>query len=372
MLYTFIHKVASLAIKLFFNEVTIQNRKKVPQNSPVIFVANHPNFFMDPLIVGSCCPRTLHFFAKSTIFSSRFKNLFLDKLNLIPIYRKIDDEANMGKNVDSFLKGYEILEKNGAFLIFPEGISMGRRVLEKIKTGAARIGLEAEARNEFSLNCCIIPIGISYSDLVRFRSDIMVRFGEPIFLKNFQKEYHSNEKQTVKSLTGKIEDALNELTNYVQSEEVEDIVDGLELVYKMELMTEMGMELDDKNDDFLTSKLLTDAVQWYNENDPPLVQEFRKKLNAYLGMLRQLDIRDEFLDPVRQEAQNWGKTKTIIFLILGSPLFIWGLITNYIPYKVPRMLVNLGKTHSSEMASWKLAYGFILFIIMDVIMKAQQ
>ena len=84
MLYTFIHKVALLALKLFFNEVTIQNREKVPQNSPVIFVANHPNFFMDPLIVGSCCPRILYFFAKSTIFSSRFKNLFLDKLNLIP------------------------------------------------------------------------------------------------------------------------------------------------------------------------------------------------------------------------------------------------------------------------------------------------
>ena len=363
MLYSFIHRVALLALKLFFNEVTIQNREKVPQNSPVIFVANHPNFFMDPLIVGSCCPRVLHFFAKSTIFSSRFKNFILHKLNLIPIYRKIDDEANMGKNVDSFIKGYEILEKNGAFLIFPEGISMGRRVLEKLKTGAARIGLEAEARNHFSLNCCIIPVGISYSDLVRFRSDIMVRFGEPIFLKDLQKEYHSNEKQTVKILTGKIEDALNGLTNYVQDEEVEDIVDGLELIYKMELMTELGMELDDKNDDFLTSKLLTDVVQWYNENDPLLVKEFRKKLNGYLGLLRQLDIKDEFLDPVRQDARNWGKTRTIIFLILGSPLFIWGLITNYLPYKIPRLLVDLGKKHSSEMASWKLAYGFFLFII---------
>ena len=93
----------------------------------------------------------------------------------------------------------------------------------------------------------------------------MVRFGEPIFLINFQKEYSSDEKQTVKRLTGEIEHALNKLTNYVQNEEIEDIVDGLELIYKMELMTELGMELDDKNDDFLTSKLLTDAVQWYNE-----------------------------------------------------------------------------------------------------------
>ena len=95
MLYTFIHKVALLALKLFFNEVTIQNREKVPQNSPVIFVANHPNFFMDPLIVGSCCPRILHFSQRAILVQDL--KPFLDKLNLIPIYRKIDDEANMGK-----------------------------------------------------------------------------------------------------------------------------------------------------------------------------------------------------------------------------------------------------------------------------------
>ena len=84
MLYTFIHRVALLALKLFFYEVIIQNREKVSQKSPVISVANHLNFYMDPLIVGSCCPRILHFFAKSTIFSSRFKIHFLNKLNLIP------------------------------------------------------------------------------------------------------------------------------------------------------------------------------------------------------------------------------------------------------------------------------------------------
>ena len=77
----------------------------------------------------------------------------------------------------------------------------------------------------------------------------------------------------------------------------------------MELMSEVGMELDDKNDDFLTSKLLTDAVQWYNENDPLLVEEFRVKLNLYLSLLRQLDIRDDFLDLIRQEAQIGEKQK---------------------------------------------------------------
>ena len=351
-----------MAIKLFFNQISIQNKQIVPNTSPIIFVANHPNFFMDPLIIGSYCPRQLYFFAKSTLFNSPLKKRILTRLNLVPVYRKIDDKENMGGNVNSFNKGYRILENNGAFLIFPEGISVGKRVLGKIKTGAARIGLEAELKNDFALNIVIIPIGLSYSDQVRFRSNIMIRFGSPIELSKFEKEYKTNEVETVKKVTLIIEKSLNNLTNYYQTDQIEDIVQGLELIYKMELMTELGMEVDNKNDDFIISKILTDAVQWYKDNEPALIIEFREKLNEYIDLLKQLDIRDEFLDPVRQEKRGWGKTKTILFLVIGSPLFIWGIITNYIPYILPRVLVEITNKDQSEEASWKLIYGFIFFV----------
>ena len=362
MLYSLIQKISVLAIKLFFNQISIQNKQIVPNTSPIIFVANHPNFFMDPLIIGSYCPRQLYFFAKSTLFNSPLKKRILTRLNLVPVYRKIDDKENMGGNVNSFNKGYKILENNGAFLIFPEGISVGKRVLEKLKTGAARIGLEAELKNDFDLNIVIIPIGLSYSDQVRFRSNIMIRFGSPIELSKFEKEYKTNEVKTVKKVTLIIEKSLNNLTNYYQTDQIEDIVQGLELIYKMELMTELGMEVDNKNDDFIISKILTDAVQWYKDNEPALIIEFREKLNEYIDLLKQLDIRDEFLDPVRQEKRGWGKTKTILFLVIGSPLFIWGIITNYIPYILPRVLVEITNKDQSEEASWKLIYGFIFFV----------
>ena len=362
MFYSLIHKISVLAIKLFFNQISIQNKQIVPNTSPIIFVANHPNFFMDPLIIGSYCPRQLYFFAKSTLFNSPLKKRILTRLNLVPVYRKIDDKENMGGNVNSFNKGYKILENNGAFLIFPEGISVGKRVLEKLKTGAARIGLEAELKNDFALNIVIIPIGLSYSDQVRFRSNIMIRFGSPIELSKFEKEYKRNEVETVKKVTLIIEKSLNNLTNYYQTDQIEDIVQGLELIYKMELMTELGMDVDNKNDDFIISKILTDAVQWYKDNELALIIEFREKLNEYIDLLKQLDIRDEFLDPVRQEKRGWGKTKTILFLVIGSPLFIWGIITNYIPYILPRVLVEITNKDQSEEASWKLIYGFIFFV----------
>ena len=213
MFYSLIHKISVLAIKLFFNRISIQNKQIAPKSGPVIFVANHPNFFMDPLIVGSYCPRKLYFFAKSTLFNSSIKKWALTKFNLVPVYRKIDDKENMGGNINSFKKGYEILEKNAAFLIFPEGVSIGKRVLEKLKTGAARIGLEAEFKNDFNLNIVIIPIGLSYSDQVRFRSNIMIRFGDPIKLDNFEKDYKTNKVETVIKVTTIIEQSLNNLTN---------------------------------------------------------------------------------------------------------------------------------------------------------------
>ena len=363
MLYSLVHKISVLAIKLFFNQISLQNKQIVPNQGPVIFVANHPNFFMDPLIAGSYCPRNLYFFAKSTLFNSSIKKWILTRLNLVPVYRKIDDEDNMGKNKDSFKKGYEILENNGAFLIFPEGVSIGKRVLEKLKTGAARIGLEAESKNDFDLNIVIIPIGLSYSDQIRFRSNVMIRFGNPIKLKDFEKDYKLNEIDAVKKVTSIIRKSLNELTNYYQTDQIEDIVQGLELIYKMELMTELGMEVDNKNDDFITSKILTDAVQWYEKNEPYQITSFRRKLSEYVALLKKLDIRDEFLDPARQEKRNWGKTRTILFLIIGSPLFLWGIITNYIPYILPRILVKTSNKDQSEEASWKLIYGFIFFAI---------
>tara|TARA_B100000609_G_C17154279_1_gene402595 strand:- start:222 stop:1076 length:855 start_codon:yes stop_codon:yes gene_type:complete len=191
----------------------------------------------------------------------------------------------------------------------------------------------------------------------------MIRFGNPIKLKDFEKDYKLNEIDAVKKVTSIIRKSLNELTNYYQTDQIEDIVQGLELIYKMELMTELGMEVDNKNDDFITSKILTDAVQWYEQNKPYHITNFRRKLSEYVALLKKLDIRDEFLDPARQEKRNWGKTRTILFLIIGSPLFLWGIITNYIPYILPRILVKTSNKDQSEEASWKLIYGFIFFAI---------
>ncbi len=367
MLYFFIKHLSIGAVRIFFNSITAKHVDLIPKEGPIIFVANHPNTMMDPLVIGTTCPRDLHFFAKSTLFNHWFNRSLLTRLKLIPVYRKQDTPDEMTKNQDTFEKGYTLLEKGGSLLIFPEGISTGERVLEKIKTGAVRIGLGAEEKNNFSLNVVIIPVGLSYSDSIKFRSHVFVRYGKPIVLKEYQKAYGTDPIETVQQITSQIEIALSKLTTYVHEKDVVDIVECIERIYKKELMVEMGYTLDNKGDDFAVTRGLIDAVEWTQAHYPEKVIAFREKLSDYLDDLNTLNIRESFLGPGEKSLTLRNRLKALGYMVLGFPIFLWGVIHNFIPYKIPRWVARKATDAKAELAPFKMIAGLPAFLIMYII-----
>ena len=109
MLYALVKLISIAGIRTFFNRISSQNLDQIPKQGAIIFVCNHPNTMMDPLIVGSTCGRNLYFFAKSTIFNNFFTSWILNRLQVIPVYRKQDDPKQTNKNIDTFYKGYDCL-----------------------------------------------------------------------------------------------------------------------------------------------------------------------------------------------------------------------------------------------------------------------
>ena len=212
MFYGLIKLISLAGVYTFFRRISPQHVNKIPTDTPVIFVSNHPNTMIDPLVVGTTCNRKIFFFAKSTLFNNPLSKWLLPKLQLVPVYRKQDDPSQINKNEDTFEKGFQILKNNGAFLIFPEGVSTGDRTLSKIKTGAARIGFGAMVKNNWELNVTMIPVGLSYSNAIKFKSNVIVRYGSPINLKTFQQQYDLDEFDAVNQLTNQIETALSKLT----------------------------------------------------------------------------------------------------------------------------------------------------------------
>ena len=363
MLYGLIRLISLAGVYTFFRRISSQHVNNIPTDTPVIFVSNHPNTMIDPLVVGTTCNRKLFFFAKSTLFNNFFSKWLLPKLQLVPVYRRQDDPSQTNKNQDTFEKGFQILKNNGAFLIFPEGVSTGERTLSKIKTGAARIGFGAMVKNDWALDITMIPVGLSYSNAIKFKSNVIVRYGSPISLKEFRDQYDLNEFNVVNQLTQQIETALTKLTTNVNDLASEEIVSALELIYKKELMTDLGLDLKNKSDDFSATKGLVNGVEWYFKNKPERVEEFKEKFQNYQNHLSLLKLKDEFLDPTNKSITLFERIQIITYLTLGFPIYLYGVINNIIPYKLPRLIAKQFARSKSEIAPTKLITGIGIFVI---------
>ena len=362
MLYGTLKLIATTGLKTFFRKISTQNNSIIPKKGPVIFVCNHPNLIIDAWLVGMTCNRRLYFLAKSTIFRGRALSWILSKLGLIPVYRKQDGNGDTTKNKDTFIKAYRILEKKGSFLIFPEGISVAERKLNKIKTGAARIGFGAMVNNEWNLDVTIIPVGLSYENIIKFKSEVTIKYGLPIKLADHKDDYIKDEIQTVKKVTNKIEDAITNLTTNVRTLEHEEIVNALELIYKKELMRDLGLNTKNKTDEFSITKQLIDGVEWYFQHQPSKVEKFKVMFKSYKEKLDLLGLKEEYIETNIKSITLIDRIYIYLYMIIGFPFYVYGLLNNYIPYKVPRWLAQKYTRAKSEIASAKLLSGMVVFL----------
>ncbi|MFQ5677075.1 MAG: 1-acyl-sn-glycerol-3-phosphate acyltransferase, partial [bacterium] len=201
LLYRFIRVVVKTATAVFFQKIELRHVENVPRQGPVIFVANHPNSIMDALVMGLVTKRKVNYIGHAGLFSNKLKDWFLRSCGVIPVYRREDAPEKMDQNVFAFQACYEVLERGGTIGIFPEGTSDMLRKVKRLKTGAARIALEAEARNGYDLGVQIIPIGLYFFSRSRFRSRVLMNVGEPMKLRPYFQLYQKDKVMAVQEIT---------------------------------------------------------------------------------------------------------------------------------------------------------------------------
>jgi len=201
MIYRILRLIVGLGIKIYYKEVTVKNTRALEHDGPMIIIANHPNTLMDAWMIGYACSKPIYFMAKSTFFNSPLKRKILKSLNMIPINRQVDGKIKGINNTDSFEACYQLLEEGKTLVVFPEGTSIPERKLRELKSGTARIALEAEARNNGNLNLKIVPIGLFYSQAEKFRSSVLISIENGLFATDFLTEYSQNASLAAKKLT---------------------------------------------------------------------------------------------------------------------------------------------------------------------------
>jgi glycerol-3-phosphate O-acyltransferase/dihydroxyacetone phosphate acyltransferase len=339
MLYRFLRFIVRIALRVFFHKVYIRNRVLIPDHGPMIICANHPATFLDPLVIGAYMKTELYFLGKGEAFKGRFAKWMLPMLNAIPVYRQQDDPTLMHKNKDSFNRCFEHLEKGGTILIFPEGTSQTERKLRKIKTGTARIALGAEARNDFKLGVKILNIGLNYTNPHKFNKDLFLNVGQPIDISLFREEYGKDPIKAANELTDQIRESLENHIVAIEDQQTDALVSRIEVIYKQRLAHDSGMDASGHADDFLLTRTIVDTVEYFKIQEPERVEALRIKTENYFHDLKRAGLTDHQLNPEGRSARLLYNTPlALLFIILGFPLFILGLLSNGLAFEIPTFI----------------------------------
>ncbi|MEJ6798023.1 MAG: lysophospholipid acyltransferase family protein [Crocinitomicaceae bacterium] len=359
MLYRLIKVLVGIGIRLYYREIRVKNRKNIPLDEPLIIIANHPNTLMDAWMIGHICPRPIHFMAKGTLFNSKFKLKLLSSLNMIPINRVGEGKTDGVSNQNSFQACYDILEAGKTLVIFPEGSSYQERHLRDLKSGTARIALEAVKRKEGQLDVKILPMGLNYTQAEKFRSRVLVDIGEPMSTKDYLADYIENSGKGARKMTEQFRVRLEQLLVNSNTKEEQDLIDQVANILQSRY-TKKGSENAISEIDLL--KRIRNRMDDFKVTEAWKTEEVRKLVETVKWENEKLNIQTDFLDRRFRSTMFFRQLFfSIIFVLIAVPYFIFGMIHNAIQFYLIDFLIPKLTKDIEYYAPLAVLLGLVLY-----------
>ncbi len=176
-MYLLFQNLTLFALWIYCKRLTIYNRSLLAIEQPTILGCNHPNSFLDAMIIGGKMKKRVHFMTRSDVFKKAWVRSILRSVNMIPIYRIRDGKDNLGKNDHTFEECRQILQRGEHVMIFVEGFCQHQTTLQlPLKKGAPRMFIQAV---DDGLDIRFLPVWIRYNSFVQFPKEVDINFGTP-------------------------------------------------------------------------------------------------------------------------------------------------------------------------------------------------
>ena len=326
MFYRFVRSVVSFALRLFYRVKV--NAGRADFDGPVMYVGNHPNGLIDPALIFVISRRHVTFLAKAPLFKMPGIGQILKGLGALPVYRKQDDPTLMAKNEGTLEAAAGALVQGRAITLFPEGKSHSEPALAEVKTGAARIALRA-ARQGAKVQ--VVPVGLTYAEKNRFRSEVLIDVGQPIDAAALLPAPGQDEAEAVRKLTAVIADGLRRITLNLEQWEDLPLIQFAEALY--------ALRTGEAASDPERMRSFAKGIQLFRAEQPDRFQRIRAELVTFRDHLHLARVNPQDLKLIyRPLPVLWFVIRNLAALALGLPLFALGLALFAVPFYVPRLL----------------------------------
>jgi 1-acyl-sn-glycerol-3-phosphate acyltransferase len=177
LLYSCLKPFVRLGMIIFCRKVIINRKDMLAINGPLLIACNHPNSFLDSVIINTLFKQPVWSLARGDVFRKRFVRRILKGLKILPVYRTTEGVENLSENYKTFTSCVALFRKNGVVHIFSEGKCINEWHLRPLKKGTARLSIQAW---EEGIPLKVLPAGINYSSFRRFGKNIFLNFGDLI------------------------------------------------------------------------------------------------------------------------------------------------------------------------------------------------
>jgi 1-acyl-sn-glycerol-3-phosphate acyltransferase len=163
-------------IRLYCKKIVVNKPELLSVEGPVLFAANHPNSFLDGIILTTLLDAPLYSLARGDAFKKTIAPI-LRKLLLLPVYRTSEGVQNLNTNYVTFSACQEAFRKKSCVLIFSEARCVNEWKLRPLRKGTARLAFSSW---QAGIPLKVIPLAFNYDCFKLFGKTVHLNFGEPI------------------------------------------------------------------------------------------------------------------------------------------------------------------------------------------------
>jgi hypothetical protein len=312
-----------------------------------VFVGNHMNGLVDPILVLTSAACSISPVAKSTLWKIPGLRFLLDAVEAVPLVRKKDDpNKKTGSNDEVFDKVASALSNGQNILIFPEGTSHNEPQLLELKTGAAR--MLARAKEKGGEELTFQAIALEFDDRTTFRSRCLLVYGPVRKVDDVAKDG----ADLVAGITETMRQDLSEL-----------LVEGATWSERVLIARVAEMLANDAGDGSLerwnaVGRQVEAARKALRGIDEATVGAIAAAVDGYFGEL----VAEGLVDAqIAGKAAADDDRRSALALALLAPFALVGAALYAVPYQLPRLVVNVKNVDADERSTIKLGVGLVAY-----------
>lgn len=204
--YQFIRRTLGLYNHFYFRDFRVIGKENIPSDGAILFSPNHQNAFLDPLLVGTSCGKSVHSLTRSDVFGGPFQWV-LDAMQMLPVYRIRDGYQQLKKNEAVFKRCYKLFQQKKHLMMFSEGKHHDQYYLQPLSKGSSRLAITAQLQcPDFPIY--IQPIGLNYGHHLHARHNCVVVYGKALNVRDYTHNFKANPARSINALRNDLQAAM--------------------------------------------------------------------------------------------------------------------------------------------------------------------